>query len=578
MRMGYMINNDWSRLKEGVYLSPQKKMLVLKVREALRFQNSFPPSHCRVSPFKDMHLVGVPYNMDTLQLLKNLNCNTKGLEVIRHDFPHPLVSGQYSLMPHQITTAAFLVDNTRAFCSSTMRTGKTASAIVAARFLQMQRRAAGCLCIAPKSILWGVWEREILEMYPEATVLVLHHKDAKKRRELLQQDADFYIINYDGIKIIREELKDAVDAGRITMAIIDEVTHYANSRSELWNAADQVLNGTRWQIYPGRTIIDGSGNQVKLKDRRSRLPDGKPVEYVWGLTGTPGSPDMVYGEMRLVTPGTMKMSYTSWRDLTMIQFGFKWVPREGYKDVIYSYMQPCIRFDKADIMTLPPVTHTGADADLSTAQSKLYKNIRKDMVALAESGEEIKAPTKAALTFKLLQIAQGVVRAEEESTVEIDAKPRIDNLVEIIESASQKVVIFCAFTAVIDLVERELKARGYTVGVVDGRVVGTKRDKVFRQFQDEKDPHIILCHPKTTAFGVELAAADTMVFYGPPVSGEFVYQQAVERMSSLKQRASSIQIIHQSACAEERKLFRSIKEGVSVNEAINDMFTMQVNK
>lgn len=573
-----MVTNDWTRLKEGAYLSPNKKMLVLKVREALRFQNSFPPSHCRVAPFQGMHLVGIPYEMDSLQLLRNLNCNTRGLEILRHACQLPLVEGEFPLMPHQITTAAFLSENRRGYCTNTMRTGKTASGIVAARFLQERRLVTGCLCIATKTNLRGVWEKEILGMYPNATVVVVHHKDPRKRRELLKQDADFYIINYDGIKIVKDELIKCVEAGRISIAIADELTHYANTRSQLWDAADQVLNGTRWEITPGKTIRNGKGETVKLKDRRRRLKDGRAVEYVWGLTGTPGDPEMVYGQIKLVTPQNMSMSFTAWRDATMIQFGFKWVPREGYKDKIFQHMQPCIRFDKKDIMTLPPVTNRGADADMSTEQTKLYKKIREDMVALATSGEEIKAPTKAALTFKLLQIAQGVVKAEGDAVVELDVKSRIDGLVEIIESATQKVVVFCAFTAVIDLVEKHLKQRGYTVGVVDGRVTGAKRDQIFNAFQNEKDPHVILCHPKTTAFGVELAAADTMVFYGPPISGEFVYQQAVERMSSLKQKADSIQIVHQSACAEERKLFRSIKLGVSINEAINDMFTVDPNE
>nr|DAT55454.1 MAG TPA: Chromatin remodeling complex ATPase [Caudoviricetes sp.] len=572
-----MVNNDWSRLKEGAYLSPNKRMLVLKVREALRFKNSFPPSHFCSAPFRDMHLVGIPYEMESLQLLRNLNCNTRGIEILRHAYKLPLVEQQFPLLPHQVSTAAFLSENRRAYCTSTMRTGKTASAIVAAKFLQERRMATGCLCIATKTNLRGVWEKEIRGMYPDATIVVVHHKDPRKRRQLLEQDAHFYIVNYDGVKIVKNELIDAVERGRISIAIGDELTHYANSRNQLWDAADQVINGTRWEVTPGRTFVDGSGKTVKLKDRRRRAPQGRPIEYAWGLTGTPGDPEMVYGQVKLITPQNMNMSFTAWRDQTMIQFGFNWVPREGYKDKIYQVMQPCIRFDKNDIMDLPPVTNRGADADLSAEQIKLYKKIRTDMVALAASGEEIKAPTKAALTFKLLQIAQGVVKAEGESVLELDVKSRIDTLVELIETASQKVVIFCAFTAVIDLVERQLKERGYTVGVVDGRVTGTKRDETFRKFQEEKDPHVILCHPKTTAFGVELAAADTMIFYGPPLSGEFVYQQAVERMSSLKQKASSIQIIQLSACAEERKLFRSIKMGVSINEAINDMFTVDPN-
>lgn len=573
-----MVNNDWSRLKEGAYLSPDKKMLVLKVREALRFQNSFPPSHCRVAPFRGMHLVGIPYEMESLQLLRNLSCNTRGLEILRHAYSLPLVEGQFALLPHQVSTAAFLTENKRSYCTSTMRTGKTASAIVAARFLQERRVATGCLCIATKTNLRGVWEKEILGMYPNATVVVVHHKDPKKRKELLKQDADFYIVNYDGIKIVKDELIDNVERGRITIAIADELTHYANQRSQLWEAADQVLNGTRWDIKPGKTITDGQGKKVMLKPRRRKLADGRAIEYLWGLTGTPGDPEMVYGQIKLVTPSNMQMAFTSWRDQTMVQFGFKWIPREGYRDKIFQHMQPCIRFDKKDIMTLPPVTHRGADADMSKEQQKLYKSIRNDMVALAASGEEIKATTKAALTFKLLQIAQGVVKADGDTVVSLDVKSRMDGLVELIESASQKVVVFCAFTAVIDLVEKQLKERGYTVGVVDGRVTGSRRDETFRKFQNEPDPHVILCHPKTTAFGVELAAADTMVFYGPPISGEFVYQQAIERMSSLKQKADSIQIIHQSACAEERKLFRSIKMGVSVNEAINDMFTVNPNE
>lgn len=572
-----MITNDWSRLREGAYLSPNKKMLVLKVREALRFQNSFPPSHIVSTPFQGNHLVGIPYQMESLQLLRNLNCNTRGLEIIRHAFQMPLVEQEFPLMPHQITTAAFLSENRRSYCTSTMRTGKTASAVVAAKFLQERRMASGCLCVATKTNLRGVWEKEIRGMYPNATIVVVHHKDPRKRKQLLELDADFYIVNYDGIKIVKDELCQAVEAGRISIAIVDELTHYANSRSQLWEAADQVLNGTRWEKIPGKVITNGKGETVKLKDRRRKLPASKAVEYVWGLTGTPGDPEMVYGQVKLVTPGNMNMSFTTWRDQTMVQFGFKWVPREGYKDKIFQVMQPCIRFDKNDIMNLPPVTNRGADAEMSTEQQKLYRKVRNDMVALAESGEEIKAPTKAALTFKLLQIAQGVVKAEGDTTLELDVKNRMDVLEECISTASQKVVIFCAFTAVIDLVLRELTARGHTATFVDGRVTGNERDRRFHAFQNDPDPRIIICHPKTTAFGVELAAADTMIFYGPPLSGEFVYQQAVERMSSLKQKASSIQLIQLSACAEERKLFRSIKMGVSINEAINDMFTVDPN-
>lgn len=568
-----MINNDWARLKEGAYLSPNKKALVLKVPDATKLQNCFPATHCRVVPFQGMQLVAVPYATETLRLLRNLGYGTRGLEMLRHTYQLPMVEGKYPLMPHQVVTAAFLSENKRGYCTNTMRMGKTASAIIAARFLQERGLATACLCIATKTNMRGVWEKEILGMYPNAKVVVVHHLDAKKRRKLLDRDADFYVINYAGLKIVKDQLMSHIQQGRITVAIADELTHYANTRSQLWDVADQVLNGTRWRIIPGKVVTDRDGRTVKKRDKRIRLASERGVEYLWGLTGTPGGPEMIYGQVKLVTPENMKILFTSWRESTMVKLGFKWKPREGYKEAIQQRMQPCIRFDKKDIMQLPPVTFCGSDAEMSDEQVKYYKKVRKDMAALVESGGEIFAANKAAMSSKLLQITQGAVILEGGETHTLDVKPRIDQLVELIESACRKVVIFCAFTAVIDVVERSLLERGYTVGVVDGRVT-TGRDEVFRAFQEDKDPHIIICHPKTTAFGVELAAADTMIFYGPPMSGGFIYQQAIERMSSLKQTADSIQIIHQSACAEERRLFKKIKDGVSINEAINDMFTV----
>lgn len=566
-----MITNDWILPRSGFYISPDKKVLIVKASSPDRIVNAFPPGTCRAVPFKGFHLVAMPYHDDTLMLLRSLGAVTKGAEILRHRWHLPKIEGVFDPMPHQVSTAAFLSESPRGYVTSTMRTGKTASAIIAARYLQRNKDAGAALIISTVTNMDGVWRKEIEGMYPNLSIVILHDKDPKKRKELLKRPADFYIINYDGIKLLKDELCQAVENNVINTCIVDELTHYQNTQSQLWQAADEVINGSRWKRFAGKTIVDVDGNERTTRGRRLRQASQKPIKYVWGLTGTPGGPDMIYGQVLLVTPSRMNMSFTAWRERTMVQIGFKWVPREGYRDIIFQVMQPCIRFDKKDIMKLPPVTSRQANSDLSVKQKLIYTEIKKDMVAA--SGEvEIKASTKAALVSKLLQIAGGVVIGEG-GTVELDMKPRMDMLKDIIESAAQKVVVFCAFTAVIDRVETELTKMGYTVGVVDGRVSNKKRDEIFHSFQYEKDPHIILCHPRTTAFGVELAAADTMVFFGPPMSGEFVFQQAVERMSSLKQKGDSIQIVHLTSCAEERTMFRNILNGVSVNESINDMFT-----
>ncbi|HDW3986183.1 TPA: DEAD/DEAH box helicase [Escherichia coli] len=565
--------SKYTMIKPGAWLTEDRKVVVLKANDADRIVNAMPPGTVTVAEYQGAKLVALPYHMHTIRLLRNLGYRTDGMEILRHTYQLPKVEGVFPLAQHQVAQAAFFTENPRAFCTSTMRTGKTASAIVAARFLQEHGMATGTLIIATVSNLVGVWQKEINGLYPQATVKVLYG-DKNKRRELLAQDADFYVINYDGVKLLRDELGEAVDSGRINVCIVDELTHYANTHTQLWEAAHWVINGARWEVIPGKTMRDGD-RTWKTKDRKKSLPGARGVEYCWGLTGTPGDPEMVYGEIKIIRPERMSFSFTQWRDGVCIKKGFKWIPREDHKKIIHMQMQPCIRYDKKDIMDLPPVVMSGRECDLSVAQKKVYRQLQRDMLAMVGDAT-VRAVTKSVVVSKLLQVASGVVITDK-GTASLDMQPRLDVMEEIIRDATQKVVVFCAFTAVIDRLYDELTARGHSVGVVDGRVTGAKRDEIFRIFQEDPNTYqIILCHPRTTAFGVELAAADTMVFFGPPLSGEFVYQQAIERMSSLKQKAASCQIIHLSSTWEERQLFSSIRKGVSINEAINAMFTRKV--
>lgn len=564
-------------IANGVWMANSGRGVIFKMQNPTPITNAFPLDKCKVQQFQNSFLVGLPYCQDTMQVLRNLGYNTAGIEPIRHALPLPLVEGRYNLMAHQVVTAAFFTENKRCFCTSTMRTGKTASAVAAANFLQDRGEAGAFFIAATVSNMRGVWMKEIMGMCRGKRVVVIYDKDIEKRRKKLMQDADFYIINYDGMKLLCDELCAMVEEGRVTGAILDELTHFANSRSQLWEAADRIINGVRYTLGKPREFKNpDTGVVKKFKPRKSFLPNARALEYVWGLTGSPGDPEMIYGQVKLVNPKNMTCLFTAWRDRTMVKIGFKYVPRAGYEEQIAAVMQPCIRFNKDDIMDLPPVTTSGWDAPLSDAQQKLCRAIRKDMVALSESGEKIAASTKSAMVSKLLQIAGGVVKVSDDKVEEVDCTGRLDELEKIITSTDRKVVVFAAFTAVIDRLVKELTKRGYETCFVDGRVSDTAREKIFNDFQHTEKYKVGIFHPRTTAFGVELAAADTMVFYGPPLSGEFVYQQAEERLSSLKQSSDHIHIYHMSSTPEERALFSNIMRGVSINEAINDMFTVRL--
>ena len=546
----------WQQVRPGAAVTNGGDRLLLCLRDAARILTTFPAGKVHSFERGGVTFVTVPLRSDSLRLLGNLGYNVRGLECLRYQYNAPRIEQRYEPMAHQISTAGFLSENPRAFCTSTMRTGKTASTIIAADYLQRNHGVRAVLIVCTVSTMRGVWKKEIEGMLPHARVQVCH---GKHRESGLERTADYYIINYDGLKYVTAQLETLVDNGCIDVCIVDELTHYANAKTARWAVADSVINGTRSKVTtPG--------------GRRQRLPPGRPITYVWGLTGTPGKPEGIYGQIKLVNPVNMNMGFIAWREMVMYKINqFKWIPSHGHKEIIKQRMQPCIRFDKADIMDLPPVVFQSRECDLSADQDKFYKRLKREMILQTANGAEVKAANKAALISKLLQVSCGVVRGADDTLVTLDAKPRIDLINEIISESETKVVIFSAFTAVLDMLVKELGAK-HRVALVDGRVTGKKRDEVFYDFQHADKLDVLLCHPQTTAFGVELSAADTMIFYGPPMSGEFVYQQAIERLSSLSQKASQVGIVHLTSSAEERKLFAAIKDGVQINEAINDVF------
>lgn len=513
---------------------PERNALVLNLRDHKPVTDLLPHQFIE---HEGTQLIAVPHTLDAWRVLRNLGINVTGFEPLRSRYTSPRINGQYAPMPHQVATAAFLSCEFRAFCLSTPRTGKTAATLMAIDFLRQQKAIKSALVVAPNSCLRSVWEAEIFGMFPHWSVAVLQG-DRATRCKLLARNFDVYIINPDGVKVVQSELTAAVEEKRIGAMVFDEVTDYANRTSARWVAA----------------------NAVK-----------KQVTYCWALTGTPGDPEDVYGQVRLINPSQVPSSFTTWRDMTMLKLGmFKWVPKVGHQELVAAAMQPAIRFDKKDLLDLPPLQFLDREATMSDEQMEAYERMRKTFL-MASRGVAITAANAAVMNGKLLQIATGAVKTDDGGVITFDVKNRIEVLEQIISEAEYKVLIFAPYTAVIRELQRQLESK-WSVSVVDGSVTGRKRDDIFRLFQTTPDPHILIAHPRTTSFGLELSAADTVVFWGPPVNGPFVYQQAVERINSIHQKSKSPSIVHLYASPAERAMFRSIKAGVGINEGIVNLF------
>lgn len=456
----------------------------------------------------------------------------------------PLVEGKYKPMKHQLQIAAFMTLYPRSYDLSEPRLGKTSATLLGIDYLQrIGAIRGGCLIITTLTTVHGVWKDAIRAMLPRARISIAH---GSERESVLDRPADFYITNYESCRISEVAFVRACQEGRIGAVVVDELTHVGNSTSKRSKAIFNLCNR-------------------------------HGIKYIYGLTGSPcDNPEMVYGMCRVINKDALPCSTKQgWMNLTTYQWGsqpYQRAPVKGIADIIYKAMQPSIRFNKDDILDLPPVTMQVRECPLTPEQSRMRKELRDEALALLESGEVITAVNGGVLLGKIMQLATGTVRGRDGAANALDHKPRTEAIIEAIQETDRKVVIFCGYTNAIRMRVDEIRAAGISCEFVDGSVTGRKRAEILKAFQDDKDPRVIVCHPTTTAMGVELSAADTMIFDGVPLTGGFIYAQSLERLSSSRQKAKNINIIHVVSTPEERKALAHLQSGHDMGKKIAGMF------
>ena len=311
------------------------------------------------------------WGLDETRVLKNLGFRNVPSPIERtYDWP-----GRWRPMDHQRTTAGFLTLHRRAFCFNDPGTGKTLSALWAADYLMKRGEVRRTLIVCPLSIMQTAWMGDITNSVLHRSAAIAHHAKASRRIEIIQGDYEFVIINYDGLKLVANEIK--ADE-RFDLVIVDEANAYANPSTDRWKALASIVG---------------------------------PETFLWMMTGTPAaqSPEHAYGLARLVCPSNVPKFAGSWKDKVMLKIStFKWVPKPDAKQIVFDALQPAVRFAKEDCLDLPPVMKETRFVPLTAQQAKYYEKLKNDQLVIA-AGEVISAVNKAALVNKLLQVSCGGV-------------------------------------------------------------------------------------------------------------------------------------------------------------------------
>ena len=506
-----------SRKTRQVVVPPDQRIQMLIPHATLHRHNG-----------KDYWLV--PHRIQEAKLLTNLG----------YDVPSPIMT-HYNwrrMIPFdsQKVTAEMLTQQRRAFVLNDMGTGKTLSALFAADFLMQIGEIKSALIIAPLSTLTTVWEREIFTRMPDRTAVSLHGTRTK-RLQRLAEPFDFYIINPDGLNIIRDAINDRPD---INLIILDELTCYRNKRTNRWKYANAII--------------------------RKR-------KYVWGMTGapTPNAPTDAWAQTLLIAPDNVPRYFKQFRDQTMLQVTqYKWIPKKEAASIVNAVMQPAIRFTRDECIDLPALTFTDLECDMSPVQLKAYKEmLTKFAVQIAEG--KITAANAGVQMSKLLQLAGGFIYGPNGQAESINAAPREALLEEIMEEVGpdNKMIIFAPFRHLVKHLHMKLGA-SHRVASITGETSKAERDEIFNLFQNSSAPQFLIAHPGTMAHGVNLHRANFITWYSPTVSLE-IYDQANARIPRPGQK-KAMSIIHVIGSPIEKAIYKRLQSKSAVQNLLLEMF------
>lgn len=406
-------------------------------------------------------------------------------------------------IPHdyQKRAVSFILEHDAAGLFLEMGLGKTVITLTAIDELMHDRfEVSKVLVIAPLRVAEDTWSRESgkwdhLQHLRIAKIL----GTATSRVAALSSDSDIYVINRENVVWLVEYLERERIRWPFDMVVIDELSSFKNNQAKRFKALRRI-----------RPL----------------------VERIVGLTGTPAANSLIdlWAEMYLLDRGErLGRTLTAYRG-NWFRPGYasgpvvyKWEPRRGALEGITERIADITVSMKAeDYLTLPEKVETTVSVSLGDNAARAYREMERESL-LTLDGEDIVALNAAAVTSKLLQLANGFVYDGKHEAKQIHTA-KLEALGEILEAADSPVLVFYIFQADRDAILAHFH---------DARVLQCDRDV---EDWNAGRIRVLLAHPASAGFGLNLQeGGHIMAWYGLPWILE-QYLQAVARLQRQGQK------------------------------------------
>ena len=373
--------------------------------------------------------------------------------------------------------------------------------------------------IAPKKVAEGTWTKEAAKWDHTKMLRVSPVLGSQtKRIKALNTPADIYITNRENVVWLVDYYRNAWP---FDMVVVDESSSFKSHSAKRFKALASV---------------------------------GERIERMVELTGTP-SPnglDDLWAQVFLLDGGErLGKRYTHFRER------YFQPDKRGADGMVYSYeAKPgseegilekisdiCISMKAEDYLQLPDITYHEIPVELDAKALKSYCELEREMVLqLPEDGEDISVTSAAALSNKLLQLANGAIYDEDRQVHEVHGC-KLEAFTELIESLQGKpALVFYNYQHDRTRLLETLKKTGLRV-------------RELKTPQDEDDWNarridILLTHPASSAYGLNLQQGGNHVIWFGLTWNYELYTQANKRLHRQGQQEKVI--IHHLVCIGTR--------------------------
>lgn len=389
------------------------------------------------------------------------------------------------------------------------------------------------LIVCPLSIIESAWIEDCKKFYSNKKIISLWDNNKNKRIESLNQDADIYVTNYEGVKILHNQiLKKKFDC-----IIVDESSKMKNHTSQI----SQVL--------------------LQLSEHISH-------RYVLSGCPTPNHNSEIFAQMKFINPEIFGNNYYGFLARYFSQDmknPHRWYQTQENKDAFFNRLSIQSKFlKKEDCIDLPDKVFEIRKFNLAKKQNTYYQNMVKDIQDNINTWSKFEFTAKL---MKLREIISGFVINKDESITEFETEK--DNELECIldEIGNKPVIIWCQFIHEIEKLAEKFNGIGLTSKTKD-------REQIISDFKNNKIK-LLFAHPKLLGHGLTFTNCNYNIYYSLSFSYE-EFKQSQDRIHRIGQQNKCTYIILQAKNTIDENIYKCLQNKKNVVDELYLSLGMKV--